>query len=200
MKSVAVLFARADSIYKTMPECDVYDIERDAMTFQGGMPIVAHPPCRAWGRLAHMAKPRPDEKDLARWAVVQIRCYGGVLEHPSASKLWDDQALGSVRAPDRAGGWTLPISQCWFGHRAEKATKLYIVGCMPADLPKLPFELGKGTHVIAQDTRGKNGGPRAKKGDRNWRPSVSHAEREATPEALARWLVEVALLCSRVPA
>lgn len=36
MKSVAVLFARADSIYKTMPQCDVYDIERDARTTRGG--------------------------------------------------------------------------------------------------------------------------------------------------------------------
>ena len=28
--TVAVLFARSDSIYKSMPECDVWDIERDA--------------------------------------------------------------------------------------------------------------------------------------------------------------------------
>ena len=27
---VAVLFARADSNYKAMPECDVWDAERDA--------------------------------------------------------------------------------------------------------------------------------------------------------------------------
>jgi hypothetical protein len=35
---VAVLFARKDSIYKTMPECDVWDIERDAREWPGGMP------------------------------------------------------------------------------------------------------------------------------------------------------------------
>ena len=28
MSTVAVLFARADSVYKTLPECDVYDMER----------------------------------------------------------------------------------------------------------------------------------------------------------------------------
>lgn len=27
---IAVLFARADSIYKTLPECDVWDATRDA--------------------------------------------------------------------------------------------------------------------------------------------------------------------------
>lgn len=34
--TVAILFARADSVYKTLPGCDVYDIERDALTFPGG--------------------------------------------------------------------------------------------------------------------------------------------------------------------
>ncbi|MWL55341.1 hypothetical protein GQL84_23735, partial [Escherichia coli] len=62
-----------------MPECDVFDIERDARTFAGGMPVVAHPPCRAWGRLRKFAKPRPDEKALALFAVAQVRAFGGVL-------------------------------------------------------------------------------------------------------------------------
>ena len=65
MEPVAVLFARADSIYKSMPGCDVYDIERDARTWPGGAPVVAHPPCRSWGKFAHMAKPRPGERELA---------------------------------------------------------------------------------------------------------------------------------------
>ena len=44
---VAVLFARKDSIYKEFEQCDVYDIERNALTFSGGIPIIAHPPCRS---------------------------------------------------------------------------------------------------------------------------------------------------------
>lgn len=33
MQQVAVLFARTDSVYKGLPGCDVYDIERDARTY-----------------------------------------------------------------------------------------------------------------------------------------------------------------------
>lgn len=90
---VAVLFARSDSIYKDMDGVDVFDAERDARTWQGGCPLVAHPPCRAWGRLRSFANPRPDEKNLARLAVALVREFGGVLEHPAGSTLWPSQKL-----------------------------------------------------------------------------------------------------------
>lgn len=51
---VAVLFARRDSIYKLMPWANVYDDQRDALTWPGGTPVIAHPPCREWGRLYAM--------------------------------------------------------------------------------------------------------------------------------------------------
>jgi hypothetical protein len=35
---VAVLFARADSVYKALDGCDVWDIERDARRWPGGSP------------------------------------------------------------------------------------------------------------------------------------------------------------------
>ena len=194
---VAVLFARADSHYKTLPGVEVYDMERDARTYDGPWPVVAHPPCRSWGRLAHMSKPRADERNLARLAVALVREFGGVLEHPAASKLWPAQRLPAPGAGrDSFGGWTLGITQHWWGHRATKATLLYIVGCEPADIPALPeLQLGEGTHVIAQDTRAGNGGKRLKAGDFGYRPFVTHAEREHTPPELAAWLVELAERC-----
>jgi len=179
---VAVLFARADSNYKAMPECDVYDIERDARTFTGGMPVVAHPPCRAWGSFRAIAKPRPGEKELALFAIEQVRTFGGVLEHPKGSTLWPTAGLPAPGRRDAFGGWTLPIFQNWFGHRAEKATLLYIVGCEPADVPPLPFRLGKATHVIAQ-SRTRPDGSRKRKGDADWMPEVTPREREHTPRA-----------------
>lgn len=44
---VAALFCRSDSVYKSMPGVDVFDLERDALTWSGGSPVVAHPLCRA---------------------------------------------------------------------------------------------------------------------------------------------------------
>lgn len=186
MTDVAVLFARQDSIYKELPNCDVWDIERDARNWPGGCPIVAHPPCRAWGRLRTFAKPRPDEKDLARWAVAQIRRWGGVLEHPAGSTLWADQSLPYPgTTPDEHGGWTLAAPQKWWGHKAEKATWFYVVGCFPSDIPALPLVLGDALYVVQTRKRSDH------------RPHITKAEREHTPEALARWLVELARRCGQ---
>lgn len=48
--AVAVLFARKDSIYKTIPECDVWDAERDARKFTGGAAGLLALLAWAWGR------------------------------------------------------------------------------------------------------------------------------------------------------
>ena len=74
------------------------------------------------------------------------------------------------------------------GHRADKATWIYIVGIEPGDLPAMPLRLGRSTHVIAQG-RTRKDGTRIRKGDAEWRPEVTKAEREHTPAALAAWLV-----------
>ncbi|WP_295375606.1 hypothetical protein [uncultured Pseudacidovorax sp.] len=188
--TVAVLFARADSVYKTLPGCDVWDAERDARRWPGGAPVVAHPPCRAWGRLRHFAKPRPDEKDLARLAVRHVRRWGGVLEHPKGSTLWADQGLPAPGQRDAFGGWTLPIHQSWWGHRAEKATVLYVLGCEPGDIPPMPLVLGDAPCVIGSSGRRRDG-------TRAHRPETTKAEREHTPPPLAVWLVELAKRCAR---
>lgn len=197
--TVAVLFARSDSTYYSLPDVEVYDMVRDARTYDGPWPVVAHPPCRAWGRLRHFAKPRDDEKALALWAVDQVRANGGVLEHPNASTLWPTAGLPKPgQAPDSWGGWTLGISQHWWGHRAEKLTLLYIVGCAPGDVPDVPMTLSYATHVIAMDKRPGRGvaGERLRKGMPGWRPEVSKPEREHTPPELAAWLVALARRCA----
>lgn len=181
---VAVLFARQDSTYKTLPGVDVFDIDRDARTFQGGMPVVAHPPCRAWGRLRAFANPRPDEMNLARLAVALVREFGGVLEHPAGSTLWAAQMLprpGDTR--DQYGGWTFAAPQMWWGHKAQKATWFYIVGVAPADMPPVPLVLGDASHVVQSRKR------------QDYRPHITKAEREHTPPELAARLVEVARRC-----
>lgn len=193
MNDVAVLFARADSYYKTLPQCDVYDMARDARTYDGPWPVVAHPPCRGWGQLKHMASPRPDERNLARLAVALVREFGGVLEHPAKSSLWLAQQLPKPGKVDQFGGWTLPIIQFHWGHKAEKKTWLYIVGVDQRDIPDIPIKLGEPTHVIASSTM------RQKRGHPSFRPEVTKAEREHTPPELCTWLVELARRCRPCP-
>lgn len=81
---------------------------------------------------------------------------------------------------DAYGGWTMPVNQNQFGHRAEKSTLLYIVGSKPADLPRVPLVLGKALYVIQSRKRS------------DYRPHLSKAEREQTPRELAEWLCQVA--------
>lgn len=173
---VAALYVRSDSVYRSIG-VDCWDIGRDARRYSGPCPVVAHPPCRAWGRLRGFAKPRADEKALGLRAVWQVRKFGGVLEHPASSLLF--MAAGGCRPGTRAdmfGGWIMPVMQQDFGHKAPKATWLYIVGCSPSDLPAYGLRLGLVGGRVA---------------------SMGKAERERTPVDFARWLVDIAARCSK---
>lgn len=184
MKPVAALFCRSDSIYKTIPGVDVWDEARDARLWPGGCPVVAHPPCRAWGRLRHMANPVEGERELAILAVDLARRNGGVVEHPAASRLWPELGLPEPnKGPDAWGGWTLVLHQHWLGHAAEKATRLYIVGVHPNEIPLIPLRLDVPEYVI---------GDTGRKGSGTYRPEIPKADRERTPEAMAHWLIELA--------
>lgn len=178
MASVSVLFARSDSCYFDLVS-DVWDAQRDARGYTGPGPIICHPPCRAWGRLRHWAKPRPDEKALALFAVEQVRRCGGVLEHPWGSTLWPAAQLPRPGERDAWGGWTLLVDQGWWGHAAPKPTYLYIVGCERNALPDMPVQLRRAAGRTLE---------------------LSPADRERTPPKFAAWLVAVASLCARPPA
>jgi hypothetical protein len=181
-----VLFARSDSIYKTIEGCDVWDESRNATNWQGGCPAVAHPPCRTWGRLRRLATKAPDhEHELAIWAVKQVRAWGGVLEHPMGSTLFKECGLPIHEGlPDEYGGVTIEVDQYHWGHLARKRTWLYVVGTRK--LPPMPRKNGRPTHVVASYNHGKR--------DRS-RPWLTQAQNEATPLAFAQWMVDVARMC-----
>jgi hypothetical protein len=192
LRSVAILFADRNSIYKTLPGCDVYDIDRDARTFPGGMPVVAYPPCRTWGKLACRAKAPLDEHGLALWAIETTRRNGGVVEHPATSRLWCESGIPWLGERDKWGGYAFPLLQWWFGHLAEKATRVYVVGVEPKDLPRFQLRIGEPSHVVSSGYS--HGGSRGH-GHRSDKPEVNKRERSATPPAFAEWLVEVARRC-----
>lgn len=181
MNQVAVLFARSTSIYKKYPGLDVYDIDRDALSFFGTEPVIAHPPCRAWGRLRGLARPRFGEKDLALFAVDRVIENGGVLEHPTASSLF--KYVGLPR-PGKSNnkGFTIQVHQHWFGHRAEKSTWLFINGIEPNLIPPAPLVFSQPTHVVAASHVSK----------RKKQKELSKAGREATPEKFAEFLINIA--------
>lgn len=179
--SVAVLFARSDSIYKSMPGCDVYDKDRDARNFKGGAKVVAHPPCRSWSRMRHFARPEPGEKELALLAIDFVRKNGGVLEHPASSSLFLNGHLPLPGQHDEFG-FTTCVDQYWWGHLARKRTWLYIVGVSARDLPVMPIVLGDAEFVCC------GVGARSKRK----KTEISKAWRERTPVDFAHWLCEVA--------
>lgn len=183
---IAALFVRSDSIYFTLPGVDAWDKERNALNWPGGYPVVAHPPCRAWGKMRHFSKPEPGEKYLALWAISQVRRWGGVLEHPAHSLLWPVADLPEPGKRDAYGGFTLSAPQYWWGHKTDKATRLYVCGCAPDDLPPLPYRLGFPEYAInlRQDRP-------------NYRrvKLLPRKERDVTPPNFARWLLGVAGRC-----
>ncbi len=183
-QSVAVLCAARRSVYKDIPGCDVYDIDRDARTFPGRMPVIAHPPCRFWSAYcAHQARAKnPEaEKSLGIWCAFQVRQWGGVLEQPAHSRLWNACHLPKPNVTGRPNedGFSIELPQYWFGDSREKSTWLYFKGILPSDLPPMPFRLKP------------DGGDR-----RIWQLMSSKNQREKTPTEFAKWLVDCARQCT----
>lgn len=144
---IAALFVAQNGPYFGKPGIDPYDITRDARTYTGPHPVVAHPPCARWSRLnACTGRNRGDDSGCFAFALHAVRQYGGVLEHPAYSSAWD--WWGIIKPPSSGGwvradmhGWTCQVDQGQYGHRAKKPTWLYAVRC---DLPSLKWSPSDG--------------------------------------------------------
>jgi len=135
---VAALYVAKGGCYYGLPNVDPWDEARDARLYTGPWPVVAHPPCARWCRLAGLVEARWGHKRGADGgcfvsALASVRQWGGVLEHPAYSDAWP--AFG-LPVPFSAGGWTADlfggfschVEQGRYGHPAKKATWLYVVG------------------------------------------------------------------------
>ena len=188
MRTVAALYVDPRGPYPKMPGVECWDEARDARLYAGPHPVVAHPPCGPWGRLARMCRRQP--RELAPIGVQQVRRWGGVLEHPAGSRLWTECGLPLPgELPDAWGGVTIEVNQVDWGHVAEKRTWLYLVGCRPARYPRMPRR--KATHWVC--------GSRVPRKSGGVRPAhmlvCSSQQRRRTPPAFAEFLVELARKC-----
>ena len=140
LRTVAALYVEPKGCYIGAPGVDPWDEARDARTYAGPHPVVAHPPCQRWGRFWHGSTRKPHQYKLGddggcfEAALHAVLEWGGVLEHPAHSRAWD--AFG-LRKPVAGAGWQRsdmghPSSGYWvcyveqghYGHASRKPTWL----------------------------------------------------------------------------
>lgn len=177
---IAALFVQSGGCYFGLEGVDPWDERRDARTYSGPFPVVAHPPCQLWTRFAHVNyarwggehnKPGNDEGCFSS-ALASLNRFGGVLEHPAFSDAWKHFHLPRPVAglwKNQGGYWVAEVWQSAYGHKARKRTWLLFRGSKPHELR---WERPEGTHQIGfHDQRGK-----AKN-----KPTVSGKAASATP-------------------
>jgi hypothetical protein len=197
-RKIAALFVDANGCYAGLPDVDVWDEKRDARLYPGHYPVVAHPPCSRWCRLAGLVEARwghkrGDDGGCFASALTSVRKWGGVLEHPAYSGAW---AAHRLAAPTTVGGWsradwidghdgwTCYIEQHRYGHAAKKATWLYACG---VDLPELRWG-----HVLDTEVKALVSwcGNRVRSGED--RPRVGKRAASATPHEFRDVLIAMA--------
>jgi hypothetical protein len=212
--TVASLFVHRHSVYWGRSDVDAWDEKRDARRYEGTIPVVAHPPCARWCRLAKLvesiSRSRSSETECAyngetppilavgddhgcfASALSAVRRYGGVLEHPAWSIAWAAHGLTAPPARgwnrDIDGGWCCEVSQAAYGHRARKLTWLYYVGRNPPTALDWSRPTASG---VVSGLRNNCGRPLAAR--------VWGREASATPPAFAEALLGLARACGGAP-
>ena len=186
--TVAALYVDPNGVYANLPGVEVWDETRDARLYPGLWPVVAHPPCARWSRLAGFTEARFGLKRGAdggcfEAALASVRQWGGVLEHPVYSAAW---ARYELPRPITYHGWTLAfdggascyVEQGRYGLPVKKATWLYAYGI---DLPDL--EWGHTPDGDGEEPNGSWGGIE------NWRDRWQPGKKGEHPKAIgAAWM------------
>lgn len=197
---VAALFVQSGGVYFGLPGVDPWDEQRDATRYAGPHPVVAHPPCQRWCRLAGLVEARWGHKrgedgGLFASALASVRRWGGVLEHPAHSDAW---AAYDLPRPPRTGGWVRGLCGGWschveqgrYGHRAKKATWLYVYGA--SSLHSLLWRHGPDQRSEALVSWCGN-----KVALTEDRPRLGKRESSSTPSAFRDELIALARACGR---
>lgn len=137
---IAALFVHPGGVYYGLPDVDPWDEARDARKYPGPWKVIAHPPCKRWGRFSEGVWKGPprfktgDDEGCFKSALESVRKHGGVIEHPAGSKAWKYFSLpavgpvGTWSEPDEFGGRSCSVWQSSYGHKCSKPTWLYGVG------------------------------------------------------------------------
>jgi hypothetical protein len=137
---VAALFVSRKGPYWGRSDVDARDADRNAKRYRARLPVVAHPPCGRWCKLAKAVQGRwgyrvGDDAGCFAFALRTLRRVGGVLEHPAWSMAWrafglfEPTGKGWVHCID--GTWVCEVSQAAYGCRARKLTWLLYIGRNP---------------------------------------------------------------------
>lgn len=142
LRTVAALYVDRTGPYAGMPGVDLWDEQRDARRYAGPHPVVAHPPCARWCKLAKFSAARHgravgDDGGTFAAALAAVRRWGGVLEHPAWTLAWP--RFGLPTPPARGWGrsmlapveWVCEVAQSAYGHEARKLTWLMLVALEP---------------------------------------------------------------------
>lgn len=205
---IAALYVATGGCYYGLEGVDPWDKARDARQYPGPYPVIAHPPCERWGRYwfggpsCRERKVLGDDDGCFAAALAAVREFGGVLEHPEASHAWSWFGLatppkngGWVPTWDAYGGWTCCVEQGHYGHRARKATWLYVCGLEEHELPRLKWgkayekiRLVDGYHSAEERRRAIKTGICQR---------LSHKARAATPIPFRDLLISIAAKARR---
>lgn len=156
VNTVAALYVEKGGVYFDLDGVDPWDEERDARNYAGPHPVIAHPPCKRWGRYwsggpsAKHRRHKGDDGGAFATALWAARTFGGVVEHPAATHAYKWFGLrrplstGGWHAADAFGGYTCQVEQGHYGHAARKATWLLAYGCQ---LPNLRWGPSQGRRL-----------------------------------------------------
>jgi hypothetical protein len=180
----AALYVDPRGPYVSMLGVDAWTKDRDAKRYDGTAPVVAHPDCGPWSKLRHLCTKQDPE--CGPRAVEQVRQWGGILEHPAHSLLWDHCRLPIPHGlPDEYGGRSYLVHQVKWGHSCTKPTWLYVMGVdhdrVRREIWFPPFPHAEPTHMVCT-------GPGIKKR----LPVATKLAKRLTPPLFAAWLVNLA--------
>jgi len=195
--NVAALYVERGGVYDGLAGVDPWPIDRDARTYPGPHPVVAHPPCARWCALAPLVEHLlgdgyrlGQDNGCFESALAAVRLFGGVLEHPAYSFAWKRFGLpephwGVWRRSLLDPGWVTAVDQAAYGHPARKRTWLYYVGPEPDTLDWRLVRVGRQVSSFAHHRRFDE--------PERVRPALA----AATPPAFAVALVDLARKAGR---